>query len=243
MSVLGKLERREHAGIPVMRIPYAPLDGIASVWWRRLDANTHELQSAAESLSPAERARADRFGSAVLRERYIIGRATLRGLLSGALHAAPSSLAITCGRRGRPMLAPAGGLDFNVSHTGDVAVFAIATGASPRIGVDIEPCRRKVAVERLARRLLSAAEREHLATFEDEARRLEFLKFWTCKEALCKATGDGIAAPFARITVHPGALPTLLDGPAPYLPAHWQLHRIPMPIDCIVTIALRQTFS
>ena len=85
-----------------------------------------EIRALAATLSPAERARSARFGRPELRDRYIVGRATLRILLGTRLGRAPADVEIGRGVRGRPYAADAAGLDFNVSHTEGVALFGIA---------------------------------------------------------------------------------------------------------------------
>ena len=119
------------------------------------------LDDLSACLSTTERARAQRFGTDELRRRWIAGRATLRLVLGDALGIAPSAVEIRRGVRGRPELADAGsGIDFNVSHTGGVALIGIAKGlpADTRIGVDIERLDREVGVDRLARKFLTATE-------------------------------------------------------------------------------------
>jgi 4'-phosphopantetheinyl transferase len=134
------------------------------------------------------------------------------------------------------------GPDFNVTHTAGTAVFAIGHGlaAGARLGVDVERAARTVDFARLARKLLTPAERDVLAALDDDTARLRFLRTWTCKEAMSKATGDGLRAPFDRIAVEPEVPPQLLEGPLPYAPPAWRLFRVPMPGDAIVTVALWQ---
>ncbi len=201
------------------------------------------LQSVAAWLSEQERARADRFGTAALRERYIMGRAALRLLLSNVLGTSPEDVAIARGERGRPELAGGRRIDFNVSHTAAFAVYAIGTGLAPdlRVGIDVEHGARAFGLERLSRKLLTSAERDRLHALDPELQRGYFLRTWTCKEAMSKATGDGIAAPFGRIAVDPDDPPRVLAGPPPYEPARWQLHRVPAPDGHIVSVALHQT--
>ncbi|MEP7207639.1 MAG: 4'-phosphopantetheinyl transferase superfamily protein [Casimicrobiaceae bacterium] len=123
-----------------------------------------------------------------------------------------------------------------------MAVFVIATAASTnvRLGIDIELPDRQLGVDRLARKLMTDPERFALRSLTPEAARHSFLRMWTCKEAMSKATGDGLSAPFGRISVHPGDAdqPQVLDGPAEYQPDGWALHRIAMPVPSFVTIAV-----
>lgn len=165
----------------------------------------------------------------------------LRRLLGEALGIAPSVVEIRRGVRGRPELADAGaGIDFNVSHTGGVALIGIAKGlpAETRIGVDIERLDREVGVDRLARKFLTATERASLADLDLRQRQERFVRYWTCKEAMSKATGDGLIAPFGRLDVEWSEAPRLVDGPAPYLPSQWALHRVAVPAAWAATIAI-----
>jgi 4'-phosphopantetheinyl transferase len=218
--------------------PVAP--GVA-LWWCALGRTPDEIADLATWLAPAETARAARFGSDALRHRWIAGRAALRLLLGDALGVPPAAVAIHRGARGRPQLADAGqGIDFNVSHTQDVALIAIARNiaAGLRIGVDVERADRDVGADRLARKFLTAREQATLAGRAPDERRRLFLRYWTCKEAMSKATGDGLIAPFRHLEVE------LLDGlrlgagPTPYLPRCWSLHPVDVPAGWFATLAI-----
>ncbi len=213
------------------------------LWCRPLRATAAAVAAITPWLSDQERLRAARFGTSALRERYIMGRATLRLLLSNVLGVHPAAVAIARGARGRPELSTTPRIDFNVSHTDEFAVYAIGHGlpAAVRIGVDVEHAARTLGVDRLSRKLLTEDERARMHGLDADARRGRFLRTWTCKEAMSKATGDGIAAPFGRISVEPDEPPRVLDGPSPYDPARWELHRVPAPDGYIVTVALHQT--
>ncbi|HKW81284.1 MAG TPA: 4'-phosphopantetheinyl transferase superfamily protein [Casimicrobiaceae bacterium] len=218
----------------------APDAGIA-LWLCPLDPHgDDDADALAGLLSPAELARADRFGALSLRKRWIAGRATLRRLLGDALGIAPAAVAIGRGVRGRPQLAAEHGLDFNVSHTGDVALIGIASGLpiGSRIGVDIERHDRTVDADRLARKFMADAERAAMNTLDADARRRHFLSLWTCKEAMSKATGDAMSAPFRKIAVALDGGPRLIAGPPPYLPQHWRLVVAAVPADFIATVVI-----
>ncbi len=211
----------------------APAPGIA-LWWCSLDETPARLRACEAYLSDAERARASRFGTRSLRARYVIGRGSLRTVLGRTLGIAPVDVPIVRGARGRPQLACEAEPDFNISHTAGVALIGIARGV--RIGVDIERCDRGINVEGIARKFMTANERATLATLETDAARKQLLRLWTCKEAMSKATGDALAAPFARLDVDVAA-PALRSGPAPYRPDRWSLHAAAVPADYFATIA------
>src|SRR5215813_13955549 len=56
-------------------------DAAIALWLCHLEADAGEVAALARSLSPSEHARAARFGTDALRQRWIVGRATLRALL------------------------------------------------------------------------------------------------------------------------------------------------------------------
>ena len=192
------------------------------------------------SLSAQERSRAARFGTDALRRRWIAGRATLRSLLAQTLEVDPSAVPLRRGVRGRPELDGEYGVDFNVSHTGATALIAIATGTrdGTRIGIDIEREDRRVNADGLARKFLTERERAEIAPLASDVRRQRFLRLWTCKEAMSKATGDALSAPFRHIDVMLDGAPRLAGGPAPYTPAEWQLIAAATPPGLIATLAI-----
>ena len=212
-----------------------------TLWWCPLARTPDEVGRLAGWLSAAETARAARFGNDRLRHRWIAGRTTLRLVLGQALGVPPPAVAIRRGVRGRPELADReAAIDFNVSHTHDVAVIAVArnTGAGLRIGVDVERADRDVGADRLARKFLTERERASLAGLEADLRRRLFVRYWTCKEAMSKATGDGLIAPFGQLEVRLGDSPCLIAGPPPYLPQHWSLHPADVPEGWFATLAV-----
>ena len=140
--------------IPGVRALPAPDPAIA-LWLCQLDREPADVAAITHWLSPAELARAGRFGTDVLRLRWTVGRATLRLLLSSELGIDPATVPLRHGRRGRPELAHPHALDFNVSHTRDIALIAIAHGLprASRIGVDIERKDRTLNADGLARKV------------------------------------------------------------------------------------------
>jgi 4'-phosphopantetheinyl transferase len=213
-----------------------------TLWWTDLAHDASDVREFEGWLSAAEQARAGRFGTDLLRRRYVAGRAALRRVLGSALGVEPAAVAIRRGPRGRPELDRAvPSIDFNISHTDGGALIGVAQRGEHRqlrIGVDVERKDRVVGADRLARKFLSPAEQASLQDLDADARRLRFLRYWTCKEAMSKATGDGIGAPFAHLSVDLGAEPRLVAGPAPYEPAAWRLHAPIAPAGFLATVAL-----
>ena len=207
------------------------------LWWCDLRAGDARLRQCKALLSEAEHARGARFGTQALRDRYVVGRASLRIVLGEMLDVAPERVPIVRGVRGRPTLGNGARLDFNVSHTADVALLGVLEGVA-RIGVDVERSDRIVNVAGLARKFLTERERAALATLDADGMRRRVLTLWTCKEAMSKATGDALSAPFSRLDVDLRGGPRLVDGPAPYQPSCFELRRAAVPSGHIGTVAL-----
>jgi 4'-phosphopantetheinyl transferase len=231
------VEQKPLAGNLDVRVrALASPDARIALDWCDLAPDTDLTDSLVAWLSPAERARMTRFGTEALRRRYVLGRATLRAVLARRLGCAPVEVILARGRRGRPELAVRGELDFNVSHTGAVLLIGLAEGVT--IGVDVEHAERRINTEGIARRCLTSAERDRLTlTSTDQARR-DVLRLWTCKEAMSKATGDALAAPFRHLDVDLRPHAVLRAGPLPYEPRDWTLHALDAPQDHFATVAL-----
>jgi 4'-phosphopantetheinyl transferase len=213
-----------------------PWPGIR-LWWCDLRADATTLRRCEALLSEAEHARGARFGTRALRDRYVVGRASLRIVLGEMLGVAPERVPIVRGLRGRPTLGNGARLDFNVSHTADVALLGVFEGVA-RIGVDVERSDRIVNVAGLARKFLTERERAALGMLDADGMRRRVLTLWTCKEAMSKATGDALSAPFSRLDVDLRGGPRLVDGPAPYQPSCFELRKAAVPAGHIGTVAL-----
>ena len=207
-----------------------------ALWMCELARPADEIRALAATLSSAERARAARFGRSDLRDRYVAGRATLRVLLGRRLGRVPAEVEIRRGTRGRPYVADAGTLDFNVSHTDGVAIFGFTE--DHRIGVDIEHGERRLNVDGIARKFMAPAEQSALERLAPDERRRALLRLWTCKEAMSKATGDAMSAPFRRISIAAGDDLRVVAGPQPYTPGAWRLLPVAVAGGYFATVAL-----
>jgi 4'-phosphopantetheinyl transferase len=225
----GAGNRSEAVALP------SPCAGVA-VWMCELARPADEIRALATTLSPAEHARAARFGRPDLRDRYVVGRATLRILLGRRLGRSPHDVEIRRGIRGRPHVADGGTLDFNVSHTDAVALFGFTMDG--RIGVDIEHGERRLNVDGIARKFMAPDEQSALARLAPDQRRRALLRLWTCKEAMSKATGDAMSAPFRRMSIVADAELRLDAGPSPYTPGAWRLLPIGAAGGYLATVAL-----
>jgi 4'-phosphopantetheinyl transferase len=157
----------------------------------------------------------------------------LRTLLAGYLDCDPQRLRIERDVHGKPRvidpLKPefATGLDFNLSHSGGALLVGVSRGQA--LGVDLETPRRPRQVLELARRYFDPGEAAALANLPEDRRETAFLQLWSCKEAVLKALGRGIAFGLDRVVFEldrAGAVTSLqkLDGEA--TPALWHVVRL-----------------
>src|SRR5688572_17265206 len=150
-------------------------------------------------LTPAERARHDRYRHDADRDMFLLGRAMARGLVGAALGVAPTDWPWRDGTRGRPEVdAAACALSFNLAHSGGVVVCALTRDAE--VGVDVEDRARAALDPQLVARYCSPAERATIDASGDAGWQDQFLKHWTLKEAYLKARGLGIALPLADLS-------------------------------------------
>jgi 4'-phosphopantetheinyl transferase len=163
------------------------------IWRINLNSDELQLQFYRETLSSDEIARAERFYFPEHRQRFMAGRGTLRAILGQYLDIAPKQVEFEYQPRGKPLLAAKfadKGLLFNLSHSQDLALLGISY--QHQIGVDLEYIRTMSDLEGLAKRFFSAREYEYLRLLSPAQQQQIFFRYWTCKEAYLKATGDGL---------------------------------------------------
>ncbi|HSZ61439.1 MAG TPA: 4'-phosphopantetheinyl transferase superfamily protein [Terriglobales bacterium] len=175
--------------------------GDVDVWRVRLD-EPEGAGTEASILAPDENVRASRFHFEKDRVHFVRCRSALRRLLAAYLSVRAAEICFEYLSGGKPQLAVyqnSSALEFNVSHSGSIAL--IAVGSGQRIGVDIEKIRPDVDADALAERFFSVRERAGLRALPDHLRVAGFFACWTRKEAFLKATGDGLSFPLADFSV------------------------------------------
>ena len=174
----------------------------------------------------------------VLNYRRAQQREPLRALLGVYLGLPADALVLINDAHGRPELAAPWNqfLQFNWSHSVDKAIIAVAHGVTP--GIDIERIRPRPRALELAERFFHRDETAALRAVSEEQRERVFLELWTCKEAVLKALGRGLAFGLDRLrfTLAPTANLLWLDGDDAAL---WQLHRLDLGPDHVASVAWR----
>lgn len=165
-------------------------------------------------LSGDERARADRLRFAEEREKLIISRGVLRSILSKYLKSGPGDIVFEYNEYGKPGL-PTGvnpdNIKFNLSHSRNLIVYAVAKDME--VGIDIEYIRDVKSAQKIIDRFFSPSEREYYRTRPDALKAQAFFKLWTGKEAYTKARGTGFSLPVNEndISLIPGDTPPSRD--------------------------------
>lgn len=175
---------------------------IIHLWRARLDCASTELHFLEASLSQDEKARAARFVFPRDRHRFIAARGILRAILGQYLRRAPADFVFAYGTHGKPYLRHDGlqpAIQFNVSHSQDLAVYAFAAGR--QVGIDVESIRHGTWQDGVAERAFSERELAELSGLPQERRAEGFFMGWTRKEAYIKAHGAGMAIPLQRVQV------------------------------------------
>jgi 4'-phosphopantetheinyl transferase len=193
--------------------------------WRVRHADGAQAPASARSLlSPAELERAGRYHRDVHRQRFLAVHAALREILGAALGVAPCAVAYEIGPHGKPRLAGAGGLHFNLSDTEGCALIALSTHGP--LGVDVERHRGDRSLADVAERFFSEAEVRALRALEPGQRTAGFYRVWTRKEAYVKALGAGLSLGLSTfdVSIDPGPGARLLaTRPDPAEAGRWRL--------------------
>ncbi len=187
-----------------------PCAGEVHIWYLDLGELGRSLQQALGD--PQEQGVVQQLSLGQLR---FARRFYMRLLLGAYLGVPGKSVSISRSNRGKPVLDQTvhqDQLHFSMAKSEDRLLIGFST--SGLVGVDLEPSQRcahnALAV---ARRYFSATEAEGLARLDPQRVDQAFLRTWACKEAVVKASGEGIANQLCRFTVEtdPGRPPAVLE--------------------------------
>jgi 4'-phosphopantetheinyl transferase len=187
------------------------------VWWAR---TTDARPGLIGELNAVERERLNAYARDEDKNRFLVGCAIVRRVAATKLDTSPGEVVLDrtcpdCGRHHGKVSVE--GLQLSVSHSGDRIV--VAFHPSTAVGVDVELVNPAIDADSLASVSLSDLEAAELAGFAPAARARAFTQYWTRKEAVVKATGDGIRADLRKVIVSAPDQPPALrewagyDGP------------------------------
>lgn len=180
------------------------------VWWAApVDPDT--APGLLQLLDAHERERLGRFRRSADRARYLAAHCLVRLVLADLLGIPPGALIIDrtcrCGEQhGKPTV---DGPQFSLTHAADLVGVAVREGGP--VGLDVEQVRPLSDLTAMARHIRSPAEppADTPGTF---------FRTWTRKEALLKATGDGLSAPMTSITLDAQGVASWTGAGAPVEP-------------------------
>jgi len=197
------------------------------VWCASLIQDEAVVAKLWQLLTPDERRRAERYYRVRDQRQFIVARGVLRQILSRYLQIPPNVLKFNYSSYGRPSLPeefnPAG-LVFNLSHSGDLALYAFTCGRS--VGIDIEIVREDFATLEIAEQFFSQDEVSALKSLPKDLQAIAFFNCWTRKESYIKALGEGLSHPLDRFSVslRPDEEAALLKvDDDEYEPARWKM--------------------
>jgi 4'-phosphopantetheinyl transferase len=205
-----------------------------------IQVNLATAPAAETMLDDDELRRARRFMFERDYRRFVTARTALRGYLGAWLGVSPQSVDIAYAAGGKPVLRDQeSGLRFNISHAGDYALIAVASGRE--VGIDIEQV-RDIDVTAVARTMFSEREQMALAATAHAHRLEAFYRGWTRKESFLKALGSGLDFPAARFDVSLAVDPPrvlLTCCAAPHELHRWTISTPSTPPDYVAAITVQ----
>jgi len=144
--------------------------------------------------SEEERARSAAITHAPAARKLLARRSALRVLLAGYLSCEAKEVRVVTAPGGKPVLVPGSPYErsvaFSAGHSGDL--YCVAPSESASVGLDVERLRSVTRARSIATRWFSASESAMLQDVPDDRVEVEFMRLWTCKEALAKRHGAGL---------------------------------------------------
>jgi 4'-phosphopantetheinyl transferase len=211
------------------------------VWFASLAIAPETIRLYETTLSADEVARAASYRMSVHRSRFIAARGMLRVLAAQYLRVDPRQVEFRYGRNGKPEIATLP-IHFNLSHAGDVGVFAF-TQTAP-VGIDLEQVQVLPEMADIARLNFSRREADSILALPAQEQAKAFFHCWTRKEALVKAVGEGLAMALSSFSVSVDEPAVLLDYPAERNEKEaWSLFHFDLYESYVGAVAIRDRLS
>jgi 4'-phosphopantetheinyl transferase len=192
------------------------MPGQVDVWLIPADLPDTVLTGFTDLLDDGERQRLAGMANVAERRLFLAAHGAARTILGGITGVPAHQLRWEAGVNGKPRLAKPGGLHTNLSHSGELCLFAVAPGRR-EVGVDVQRVPSGLDPVAMAGRRYPADEAAFVSAAADHADRLDrFVRLWARKEACVKAAGgklaEGLKLPVAG---HSPVLAVRPDGPLP----------------------------
>lgn len=165
------------------------------IWQYPLDI---EFQGAVALLNQEELTRAQRYYFERHQRRFTVARAVMRLILARYSGFSAQDLTFSQNQYGKPALVNMPILQFNLSHSQDLALLAI--GSTHPLGIDLEFFAAR-PYEGIANNMFSEREKNEFQTTPRALKPFTFFHVWAQKEALIKACGMGLSYPTQQFDV------------------------------------------
>ncbi|MBD1394378.1 4'-phosphopantetheinyl transferase family protein [Mucilaginibacter glaciei] len=158
------------------------------VWQIRIGENLELLHNFSALLNQSEKQRGSKYLQQCDRDRFVISRGAQRVILAKYLNTDAARMEFALGENKKPYIAtPAGSqLQFNVSHSGDWILIAVS---QLHVGSDLEYVDAEFHFDDILPEHFSS---EEISYINERDKTKRFYQLWTRKEALLKATGQGL---------------------------------------------------
>ncbi|EMR74215.1 phosphopantetheinyl transferase [Thaumarchaeota archaeon SCGC AB-539-E09] len=151
-------------------------------------------------LSEKERTRVKSLRFKKDRIRYTIGQSALRNILAEYLELGPEEVCFSYMSTGKPKLESQKKIQFNFSHSKDLAIFAL--NEKHRLGIDIEFEKEISELEKMIKYYCTNQEKATIKKLPNEKQKSAFYRFWTQKEAYLKGVEYGLKYPLNIVDIN-----------------------------------------
>ncbi len=158
-------------------------DDSVDIWRINIKGNQAYCPGLSTILLPDEVARANRYLQVKDRIRFMVSRIALRQIIGKYTGQPPEAVAFAIGENKKPFINGAD-LKYNISHSGDWVLIAVSNTA---VGVDTEKIDPSFNYKTILEDNFSKKEIDYIGQSAKN-----FFLLWTRKEALTKATGQGL---------------------------------------------------
>lgn len=180
------------------------------VWWTRLTDVRYDLTNL---LNQTELTRLGNYQRHIDRMRFLGGVGMARLVAGNIMEIPPMAVQLDrrcrfCGGpHGKPRIVDSD-IGLSVTHSG--LVVGLAVSRSQSVGLDVESVRSTHNIAAFRREFLSTEELARPRNSSALSEQFDLIRYWVRKEAVVKATGDGIAVGLPKLTVTGPACPPAL---------------------------------
>jgi len=169
-------------------------DNDIHIWLNYLNVHEARIKHLYPLLSSEEKERSERFKFYKHRKAFIASHGFMHTVLARYIDTNANEIEFSQTEFGKPSLIDIqnkNNIQFNLSHSGNMAILAVCKQHS--LGIDVEFAERKVDWRGISKRFFTPNEQQQLDKLTEEEQRQAFFQIWTRKEAHMKVTGQGLS--------------------------------------------------